>query len=45
MDVSLSKFWEMVEDRETWCAESVGSQQLDTPEQLNKSKAYLAKMI
>ena len=28
MDVSLSKFQEIVKDRETWCAESMGSQRV-----------------
>ena len=31
MDMTLSKLWEMVKDREAWCAES------DTTEQLNKN--------
>ena len=35
MDTSLSKLWEMVIDREAWSAVSMGSQDLDTTEELN----------
>ena len=34
MDMSLSKLWEIVKDRDTWCAA-----ESDTTEQLNKSKS------
>ena len=42
MNMSLSKFLEIVKDREAWCATVYMMAKSDMTEQLNKRKGYLS---
>ena len=44
MDMSLSKFWEVLTEREAWCCSPWGRKELEMTERLNRTDRILSSV-
>ena len=44
MDMSLSKFWEVLTEREAWCCSPWGRKELEMTERLNQTDRILSSV-